>query len=87
MSKPKHAVLIVTAPADWRPTRVHSIPPEVTAAEFLIRGVSLNVAINTAKAFNAAHLSPEKFTGQWALCIRAVKSRQYGANAAKGGAS
>lgn len=73
MSRPKSAVLLVRTAPDWRPDRVHSVPPDILSASFYARSLSLHAAIVTAAAYNLAHLQPSEFEGQWALPVASME--------------
>lgn len=73
MSRPKHAVVIITTPPGWLPTRIHSLPPEIVSARFYSKNLRRVEAIAVAKIFNKTHLNPPAFQGEWALCVLALR--------------
>ncbi len=77
MGKPYHAVILVTVPADWRPSRVFHLPPTFTEARFYSRRLPLGIAIEVAKSYNRDRMH-ENPIGTWAFTIRALKTLAYG---------
>ena len=74
MSKPKNAVMLLTTPEGWMPSRVHDVPPEFDAAEWYAKRLSLKAACTVARAYNAGHLQPGKFERKWMVVIRAINN-------------
>lgn len=73
MSRPKHAVVFITTPEGWLPSRIHSLPTTIVAAEFHAQNLKLPDAIRIAKKFNKQHLAPHRFDGRWALVIKSLR--------------
>lgn len=74
MARPKHSELLVKTPDGWRPQRVHSVPPDIVSARFYCKNLTLREATAAAKAFNKAHLQKADFHGEWALCVKNLRS-------------
>ena len=79
MGKPHNGVLIVTVPDDWKPQRFHNLPPAILSARYYARGNPIHISLEIAKAFNRARLQPGGWTGEWALMVRTLKTRGWGA--------
>jgi hypothetical protein len=80
-AKPYHAVLFVTVPADWRPTRVFHLPPSFSEAKYYAKRLPLHMAIEIARAYNRARLleaNAGQPIGTWCLQVRALKTHGYG---------
>ncbi|MBI2824400.1 MAG: hypothetical protein HYX69_06920 [Planctomycetia bacterium] len=69
--------MIVTAPADWKPSTINTIPPAVLSATFYARRLPLYKALAITEAYNKARLprSGRPNDGTWALCIVSVGQR------------
>jgi hypothetical protein len=80
MAKPYEAVLIVTVPPEWRPTRVFHFSPTFTEARYHAARLTLNVATEIARAHSADKLRTDSNgpIGTWAIQIRALKTRAFG---------
>ena len=78
MSRPKNAVLLLTCPPDWKPQRVHDLPPDILGCRFYARSLPINMAIEIARAFNKDALKPDEFKGEWCVTVRALKTHAYG---------
>ena len=78
MSKPKNCVLVVTSNPEWRPQRVHDVPPVLLTTAFYARGLTIPAAIEVARSFNIFRLRAGQWDGQWALMIRALKTHAIG---------
>jgi hypothetical protein len=76
MSKPKNAVLIVTAPAEWHPTHWHDVPPSIIASKFYARGLPLHTCIEIARAFNRHH-SGQRFAHEWAMVSVSLRRNPF----------
>ena len=88
MSRPNHAVVIVTTPAEFRPTHVTTLPPSFSDPQYYSRHLPLRAARDVAREFNKFHLPCNgAFDSRWALVIYAVKKRKRGYAATKGGAA
>ena len=70
MSRPKNAVILVSAPRGWFPLRVHHIPHDVSAARFHAKNLTLPESEVITGTFNLAHLQKDAFAGEWALARR-----------------
>jgi hypothetical protein len=70
MSRAKNAVLLVQGPPGWQPTRMHTLPPAIVAAEFYARNLTLKSAILVARKYNGYHDPTRKRgSGKWAVVI------------------
>jgi hypothetical protein len=81
MGKPYNAVIIVTVPDDWRPTRVFHLPPSFSEAKYYAKRLPLHMAIEVARTYNRQRLleaNAGQPIGTWALQIRALKTRSFG---------
>jgi len=79
--RPYHAVLLVTVPADWRPTRVFHLPPTFTDARYYATRLHINAAIEVCRTHNADKLTlaeADQPVGQWMFHVRELKTRTTG---------
>ncbi len=83
MARPKNCVILVTPPADWKPTHFHQVPLEITTARFYARCVKLHEAFTLATHFNKKHLpGTGNYDGQWAMVtasLRRIRWQEGGA--------
>ncbi len=81
MGRPYHAVLIVTVPPDWRPSRVFHLPPTFSEARYFAKRLPLPMAIEVARTYNRNRLTEANAgqpVGTWCMQIRALKTRSFG---------